>query len=409
MPKKPTEDDLEPEWALILPDLSSQDVGSEVLFATDEWFAPANMLLQSHDPVWKEGEFTAYGKWMDGWESRRRRTEGHDWCIIQLGLIAHVRGVMMDTAFFTGNQVPHFSIMGTYVDPTAAPALLKNLRTKGEMGTCASVDQIKAADAELGKLDWFELVPVHPLLPGYEETRRHYFESNTGKPVTHLRLNYYPDGGVARLRVYGQVEPPPAFSSPSPPEDVDLLAVANGGVALAWSNEHYGLPRNMLLPHKAPNMGNGWETARNPNRPRILKRGRDGQIIFVGRDWVVFKLAVRARLRRVMIDTNHFKGNFPESAVIDGLDAPSVAALDVIDQRKLFQEPRGAPAPLGEDGSAEGLDTWVSLMPRTKMEPHCERTFELKEGAAVTHVRLTILPDGGVSRLRLFGTPAPKA
>mmetsp|Transcript_52530 Transcript_52530/g.122949 ORF Transcript_52530/g.122949 Transcript_52530/m.122949 type:complete len:409 (+) Transcript_52530:72-1298(+) len=403
MPRKHTDDDLEPEWAIILPDLSSEDVGSEVLFATDEWFAPAKMLLQNQEPVWKEGEFTAYGKWMDGWESRRRRTDGHDWCIVQLGLIAHIRGVLMDTAFFTGNQVPHFNILGTYVDPSAYASLLKNLRTKGEMGTCATAEQIEQAEAELGKLQWTELVPEHPLLPGYPETRKHYFESKSAEtPITHLRLNYFPDGGVARLRVYGQVEPPPALISVSPPTDVDLLAVANGGVALAWSNEHYGLPRNMLLPHKAPNMGNGWETARNPHRPRVLKRGRDGQILFVGRDWVVFKLAIRAKLKRVMVDTNHFKGNFPESAVIEGIDVPAVAALDVIDQRQLFQEPKGAPAP---DDASCSLDNWVTLLPRTKMQPHCERVFDLNDEQAVTHVRLTVLPDGGVSRLRIYGTP----
>jgi allantoicase len=384
-----------PEWARILPDLACLDVGSEIIFATDEWFAPANMLLQSHDPVWKEDEFTSQGKWMDGWESRRRRTEGHDWCIIKLGLTAKIRGFLLDTAFFTGNQVPCCSIMGTCLDSTAAKAMLKDLRTKGEIGTCATAEQVLAAEKELGLLDWFNVLPEMTLQPGYPESRLHYFEStNSQRPITHLRVNYYPDGGVARLRAFGEVMVPTSLGG----AEIDLLAVGNGGVALAWSNEHYGLPRNMLLPHPAPNMGNGWETARNPNRPKILKSGDDGQIIFVGKDWAVFKLAAKAHLKRALIDTNHFKGNFPESAVIEGLDAPELADKDLIEQRHLFLESDG-----GVPKSLAGA--WKTLMPRTKMQAHCQRSFDLSSAAGpVTHVRLTILPDGGVSRLKLFGT-----
>merc|ERR550537_1223959 len=216
------------------------------------------MLLQSHDPVWKEGEFTQYGKWMDGWESRRRRTAGHDWCVIQLGLPGVVRGFLLDTAFFTGNQVPHVSIMGAHV-----PDLLPNHRTKGEMGTCASVETIAEAEQELARYSsWVELLKETPLKPGYPDSRYHYVQCSTAgtpladRPITHIRVNYFP----------------------------------NGGVALAWSNEHYGVPRNLLLPNPAPDMGNGWETARNPQRPKILKEGADGQIVFVGRDWAVFRL-----------------------------------------------------------------------------------------------------------------------
>merc|ERR1712203_321655 len=135
----------------------------------------------------------------------------------------------------------------------------------------------------------------------------------------------------------------------------------------------------------------------NPNRPKILKRGADGQIIFVGKDWAVFKLAARGDLKRALIDTDHFKGNFPESAVIEGLDAPDLADKDLIEQRHLFLESDG--------GVPKSLaaHAWKTLMPRTKMQAHCQNSFDLSSAAGpVTHVRLTILPDGGVSRLRLF-------
>lgn len=386
-----------PEWVSILPDVASEDVGGTVIFATDEWFAPASMLLQSHEPVWKEHDFTPFGKWMDGWESRRRRTEGHDWCIIQLGLPARVRGVLLNTAYFTGNQVPHCSILGADVVPEAALGLLEGLRTTGRMGTCASAEQIAAAEQALSTHRWHEVVSEHPLKPGYPETKLHYFKSEWPQPVTHLRLNYFPDGGVARLRVFGEVLPPLILSTPSMPE-VDMLAVENGAVALAWSNDHYGLPRNLLLPRRAPNMGNGWETARNPNRPKVLKRGLDGEIVFVGRDWAVFKLAARAELVRALVDTSHFKGNYPESAIVEGVDAPELSCMDVIEQRQVFIE---APGALLKGGSVK--TDWKQLLARTKMEPDSERFFDLSSTGPVTHVRLTVLPDGGISRLRLFG------
>jgi len=378
-----------PDWANVLPDMACEDVGGKVLFATDEWFAPAQMLLQSAPPVWKEGEFTQYGKWMDGWESRRRRTAGHDWCVIQLGLPGVVRGFLLDTAFFTGNQVPCVSIMGCHV-----PDILPNHRTKGEMGTCATVEEIAAAELELAKYSsWVELLAETPLKPGYPDSRYHYVQCSTAgtpladRPITHIRVNYFPDGGVARLRVFGEVAP---VAKPG----IDLLAVGNGGIALAWSNEHYGVPRNLLLPNPAPDMGNGWETARNPQRPKVLREGPDGQIVFVGRDWAVFRLCARAVPEKVTIDTNHFKGNFPESAVLEGIDDPGLAKVDASEQRKIFMSKEFQ---------------WTTLMKRTKMQAHCQRTFPLDGVAPMTHVRLTILPDGGVSRLRLIGTPVGAA
>ena len=64
-------------------DLASEKLGGAVLVANDEFFAPKENLLKPDAPVFIEGKYTDLGKWMDGWETRRRRTPGFDWCITQ--------------------------------------------------------------------------------------------------------------------------------------------------------------------------------------------------------------------------------------------------------------------------------------------------------------------------------------
>merc|ERR1712070_26114 len=190
---------------------------------------------------------------------------------------------MGDTAFFTGNNVPAISIQGVnlpdglklpedILDP--ANGLVVNT---GMMGTAATKYQLGRVTEAVKELEWFDLLQKSPLKPGYAETRIHYFQVKAPKTATHLRVNYFPDGGVARLRVFGEVAPPLGLA---PTAHLDFASALQGGVALCWSNEHYGTPSNTLLPNRAPNMGNGWETARNPNRPEILELGSDGQIDF---------------------------------------------------------------------------------------------------------------------------------
>jgi len=195
----------------------------------------------------------------------------------------------------------------------------------------------------------------------------------------------------ARFRLYGEAIPQP-LSSPS--QTIDVLSAINGGMALCWSNDHYGVPTNLCLPGKSKNMGCGWETARNPNRPKILKAGSDGKIEFGnGRDWAVFKLCFRATVEEALIDTDHFKGNYPESALLEVIDRPDLLALDVFEQQRLL---------------ADNNLGWEAILERTKMAASCERKFPLKKKTC-THMRLTILPDGGVARLRIFGKQATPA
>ena len=321
-----------------LVDLAAERLGGAAVAANDEFFAPKENLVRAAQPVWREGEYTERGKWMDGWETRRRRDlgpESHDWCIVRLGARGLVRGVDVNTAFFTGNYPE----------------------------TCA----IDACDLPgLPSLDALAQAPWRPLLArtALKGGAHNLFAIDTGAPVTHLRLRIYPDGGVARLRVHGDVLAD--WDRLRRQGDVDLGAVEQGGVVVACSDMFYGSRHNLIMPGDATHMGDGWETRR--------RRGP-------GHDWTIVRLGAEGAIRRVEIDTHHFKGN-----------APGACSLDA--------------ARLADGRMLEHAD-WRELLPRTPLQPHARHRFEeeLRAAGDATHVRLNIFPDGGIARLRLFGRP----
>jgi allantoicase len=319
-------------------DLASERLGGKALVANDEFFAPKENLLKPGRGVFLEDKYTDRGKWMDGWETRRRRGPGHDWCIIRLGVCGTIRSVTVDTNHFRGNHPVECSLDAAVLTATA------------------SAKHLVAFEG------WREIVPRSPLL-GHCENE---FEAASGDPVTHVRLNIYPDGGVARLRVWGEAQPDwTALRDRRKP--VDLVAAAHGGVPLASSDEFFGQPINLLMPGTPANMGDGWETRR--------RRGP-------GHDWVVLRLGHRGVVEAADVDTSHFKGNYPESCSLEALDAPELAA-------------RAIPSETA---------AWQQLLPRTKLGPDAVHRFaELVERAPITHVRFNIYPDGGVARLRLWG------
>lgn len=320
-----------------LVDLASARLGGRVLFANDEFFASRHNLLKREDAIFIPGKFTSNGKWMDGWESRRKRGPGHDWCVIELGRRGVVRGVDIDTSFFTGN-----------------------FPEKASIEACDVNSKVSAKSA--ARLPWTSI--LSPMVLAGDT--HNFFAVEAIGPVTHLRFHIYPDGGVARLRVYGEVE----VDWKKKRGLVDLAAMENGGRALLASDEHFGLKNNLLLPGRAPNMGEGWESRR--------RRGP-------GHDWVILKLGAPGHIEKIEIDTNHFKGNYPDSAVLEGVFAPDATTEDLASERVPF----------------------LALLPQTKLHPH--RRHLISKGIArhdaVTHVRLKIFPDGGVSRLRLYGRP----
>ncbi len=321
-------------------DLASERLGGAVLYANDDFFAPKENLLKPGAPVWREGEYTDRGKWMDGWESRRQRTPGFDWCVIRLGLAGRVRGVVVDTAHFKGNYPEQCSLDACAVD--------------GQPGVEQLLDDATA---------WTEILPVSQLRG---DSQNPFAVGHEGR-FTHLRFKIYPDGGVARLRVYGEVVPDWARLTRRGGE-LDLAAAEHGGLVLACSDMFFGHRHNLIMPGRAADMSDGWETKR--------RRGP-------GHDWAVVKLGARARkIRRVEVDTSHFKGNYPDTCSLEACELPNDAAGEV-------------------DWAS---CAWREVVPRTKLEAHTRHQFEdeIADAGAATHLRFQIHPDGGVSRLRVF-------
>ncbi len=308
-------------------DLASERLGGSVLYANDDFFAEKENLIKPAPAVWKEHEYTDRGKWMDGWESRRKRTPGHDFAIVRLGAPGIVRGVVIDTSFFRGNYPDSASIEGLSMHPNV------------------TVDDLLAAG-------WRELLPQSKL----EGNSANEFKVSAPQAVTHLRFNIFPDGGVARLRVHGEIVPEWSRVG-GLGNEIDLAAVENGGDVLACSDQFFGPKHNLIMPGRAKNMSDGWETRR--------RRGP-------GHDWVIVQLAAEGTVRRIELDTNHFKGNYPDTASIEG----------------------------SVDGQA-----WAELLPRTKLQPHTRHYFadELQNRGPFRQLRMNVYPDGGVSRLRVWG------
>ena len=326
-------------------DLASEKLGGAVLYANDDFFAPKENLLKSAAPIFIEGKYTDLGKWMDGWESRRRRSprldEKFDWCVIRLGLSGIIHGVVVDTSFFRGNFPSHCSLEACAIDGQP------------------NVEQLLDA-----KTEWREILSISEL----QGDSQNPFTINFPQRVTHLRFKIYPDGGVARLRAFGEVVPDWSALRRRMSE-IDLAAVENGGTVLEASDMFFGHKHNLIMPGRAQDMSDGWETKR--------RRGE-------GYDWCIIKLGNEGTIKRVEIDTSHFKGNYPESCSIEVCRASDDANFDELE--------------------------WQELLPNSKLQAHTRHAFvdEIKDCGAVTHVRFNIFPDGGVSRLRLYGRIAEK-
>ncbi|HEY2614685.1 MAG TPA: allantoicase [Chthoniobacterales bacterium] len=334
-----------PDWPTAsagLVDLAAARVGGTAILANDEFFAEKENLLKPGRGVFIPDKYTDRGKWMDGWETRRRRIAGHDWCVVQLGLPGIIKKIDIDTNHFLGNHPPFGSIDALYL-------------TNGFPNDVSAVE----------RLSWVPILSKSPLEPGSQNL----FAITNDQTWTHVRLNIIPDGGVARLRVYGMVVPD--WSELKPGELIDLAAVENGGVPLACSDMFFSSMNNLIMPGRSENMGDGWETKR--------RRGP-------GYDWIILKLGLPGGIRKVEVDTNHFKGNYPDMCAIEGCAAPGASI---------------------EELTGSGVH-WSEILPKTKLQADTRHFFE-RELSSIndcTHIRLSIYPDGGVSRLRVWGTPS---
>ncbi len=312
--------------------LAQPRLGASVVYATDDFFAAKERLILPSEPVFIADKYDDNGKWMDGWESRRRRMAGHDHCLVRLGQRGIIDHIDLDTRPFTGNHPPEASIDG-----------------------CVSDQDIPAGE-------WQNIVPRSPLKPD----SHNIVKVTSPDSWTHLRLNIFPDGGIARLRVYGSIDRD--WSGYDGSEVIDLAALEYGARPLYANDEHFGQLENIIAPGRGLNMGDGWET----------RRRREA-----GHDWGIIRLAHRGIIGEILIDTTFFKGNYP--------DRCSLQAADIKDP--------DASLPLDQSGD------WDILLPEQKLHPDRQHIFgaEVNDIGPVTHVRLNIIPDGGISRMRLPG------
>ena len=316
--------------------LASGGLGAQALSATDEFFAPLARMLDDKPAVFYPDKYDDNGKWMDGWETRRRRNGGHDHAVIALAARGQINGFDIDTSHFTGNNAP-----------------------------ACRIEACRAENAPGDDADWFEILPMQALTPD----SHHFFACADTQAWTHLRVHIYPDGGVARLRVYGI---PTLDASAVAGEEIDLAAALNGGRVIAFSDAHYGAYQRMLAPGRGLDMGDGWET----------RRRREP-----GHDWIIVALGHRGTIDHAQVDTAHYKGNYPDSFSVQAADLSEFSGdLDkAVVASSMFWDTLIATEKLSADATHDiSSDKVAGLGP-------------------VTHVRLNIFPDGGISRLRLFG------
>ena len=324
--------------------LADHRLGTQVLYATDDFFAEKENLIKPGRGVFIPDKYTERGKWMDGWESRRKRVEGHDYCDIKLGIPGVIKGFDIDTNHFLGNHPPFASVEAAY-------------------------------DTQIGiNTKWVEVLPQSKLEAGSQNI----FEVTNDQKWNHIRLHIYPDGGVARLRVYGKsiID----WDEKSDLGRFDLASILNGGQVLLCNDMFFSDKNNLIMPGPGLNMGDGWETRRK--RPKVLGGPLDP-------DWVILALGKPGTISEVEIDTSHFKGNYPDCASLEGL----FLEKDSNDQVQSLTEFND--------------QSWLPLLPKIKLQADFKHHFvdQIKDLGTISHVRMKIFPDGGVSRLRLWGSP----
>ena len=316
-----------------LVDLAQSRLGTKIVYKTDEFFGPAKRIICPWSPVFKEGVFDSHGKWMDGWETRRKRSKGHDFLILKLGRPGIVHKVDIDTSYFNGNQPSQVSLQA-----------------------CFSKKETPNKNSK-----WITILNKKSTKPN----SHHFFDIKNKSIFTHIKLNIFPDGGVARLRIYGSMLTRKKFGK----KIINLTSILNGATPIACNNEHFGRAENILAPGSGKNMGDGWETRRS--------RGKNF-------DWLILKCATQGKIGKIQIDTHHFKGNFPDkcslqAAYING----KISSKNIVNNSK----------------------KWKFLLNKVKLHANRKHNFKnkLMKSNKINYIRINIYPDGGISRIRAFG------
>ena len=315
-------------------DLAQPRLGTKVVYRTDDFFAAAKRIIDPSPPIFKEGVFDKNGKWMDGWETRRKRKSGHDYLVLKLGKPGKIHKVDIDTSHFNGNQP-----------------------SKVSLDVCSSKKNVPDKNQK-----WTNILSKKSTGPN----RHHFFNVKKTSIITHVRLNIFPDGGVARLRLFGELENK-KFGN----ETINLTSVLNGSVPVACNNEHFGKAENVLAPGQGKNMGDGWETRRS--------RGKNF-------DWLILKCAAAGKVKKIQIDTHHFKGNYPDMCTLQAAHiTKNKSPRTIVNNSK----------------------KWKLLLNKVKLGAHKKHNFKntLMRNSKINYVKINIFPDGGISRIRLFGDP----
>jgi allantoicase len=314
-------------------DLAQPRLGSKVIFKTDDFFASANRIINPSPAVFKEGLFDKNGKWMDGWESRRKRTSGHDFLIIKLGKSGSINKVDVDTSHFNGNQPSMISLEGCY-------SKSKNIKD----------------------LKWKTLIDKKKT----KANSHHMFKSSSKSIFTHIKLNIFPDGGVARLRLYGSIS---KENNKFGNKTINLASLLNGASVIACNNEHFGKAENILAPGKAKNMGDGWETRRRRDR---------------GFDWLILNPINGKKIDKIEISTHHFKGNFPSHCSLQAAFVPNKKSSSSIIKSSV---------------------KWKFLLNKVNLSANKTHVFKniLMKNDKINFIKINIFPDGGISRFKIFG------
>tara|TARA_B100000035_G_scaffold29808_1_gene22898 strand:+ start:399 stop:1382 length:984 start_codon:yes stop_codon:yes gene_type:complete len=314
--------------------LADPRIGSKIIFKTDDFFAAAHRILKTDIPVFKDGLFDKHGKWMDGWETRRRRSKGYDYLVLKLGKPGKIFDIDIDTSHFNGNQPTHASLEGCF--SRSKP----NKKTK-----------------------WTRLLGKKKLGPN----KNHNFKSQNKSTFNYIRLNIFPDGGVARLRLYGKIE---IDKKTINNKNINLTSVLNGASIVGCNNEHFGRAENIIAPGKGKNMGDGWETRRS--------RGKNF-------DWLIIKFGKPGLIKKLEIDTHHFKGNYPDSCSI---------------QTTIINKD------LSNNLIVKNSKNWKFILNKSKLSAHKKHVFKkfLIKRNKENYLKINIYPDGGISRIRAFGS-----
>ena len=314
-------------------DLAQPRLGTKVIFRTDDFFASANRIIDPSAPVFKEGLFDKNGKWMDGWESRRKRTPGHDYLIFKLGKPGSISKVNVDTSHFNGNQ----------------PSMI-------------SIEACNSKSNNIKNFKWKSLLVKKKT----KANSHHIFKTSSKSVFTHIKLNIFPDGGVARLRLYGNIS---KEKNDFKNKTINLASLLDGASVIACNNEHFGKAENILAPGKAKNMGDGWETRRRRDK---------------GFDWLILNSIDGEKIDKIEISTHHFKGNFPSHC--------SLQAAYITTKKS-------------SSSIVSGSNKWKILMNKTMLKANKTHTFRnvLMKNDKINFIKINIFPDGGISRFRIFG------